>query len=336
MGSSTATRALAGLLAALLLAAATRARAEPSPAEAALAQQLFDEARRLFDAGRYTESCEKFAASYKLDARGGTLLNLAICHEKEGKTASAWLEFSEARTRARAEGKADREKFAGARADALLPSLSRLRLDVAPGARVDGLVVRLDGAPIHDVAFGTDMPVDPGDHTVEASAPGRVAWRTKVPMGARADKEVVAVPVLAAAEGATPAPASVPANAPLAEQPPPAPAGNGRKVAGLVIGGVGIAGLAAGAVFGLEAISKRHDAEDACTSGPCGSTAQSINDEGVRDAWISDVAFGVGVVGVAVGAYLVLSAPSGGTQTSANKPLKVVVTGSGAAIVGSW
>ena len=68
----------------LLFASAPRAQG----ADLAAAQGLFDEAKRLVAQGSVAEACPKFLASFKLDPRPGTGVNLADCHEK-----SAFLLF---------------------------------------------------------------------------------------------------------------------------------------------------------------------------------------------------------------------------------------------------
>jgi hypothetical protein len=300
------------------------AHAAPSAAEAALAQESFNLARQLFAAGQIHEACDKFAASQKLDPREGTLLNLAICHEKEGKTASAWLEYSDALAIARNEGRADRQRFAKEHIDRLAPQLSHLRVNVTTEARISGLAITLDGAPLQPVAWGSSLPVDPGTHTVEASAPDHVTWQKVATVGANADEQVLDVPALAA----TAKEAVVQDAAPTS--PTSAPAASSKRTAGFIFGGVGLASLGVGATFGVLAIAQRHDAVNLCNTGSCGSAAQSANSEGLRDAWISDITLGVGIVGVAVGTYLVLTghpteAPKPGEETHAT----LAVTGRG-------
>src|SRR6187402_592492 len=101
------------------------------PQEQQLAQALFDEGRRLMDAKRYGDACPKLAESQRLDPGGGTLLNLAICHENEGRLATAWTEFNEALGVARREGRTDREQEATDHAQRLERLLPRLTVVVA-------------------------------------------------------------------------------------------------------------------------------------------------------------------------------------------------------------
>jgi hypothetical protein len=302
--------------------------ADPSPATAASAQALFDDARRLFDDGRVREACERFGASEKIEPREGTLLNLALCHQKEGKTATAWIEFIAARARARSEGLAERERFATEHIDALAPTLMRLRLVVAAEARAPGLSVTLDGEKVLDAAWGTDMPVDPGLHGLVASAPGRVGWRKNVEVGDRADHQVVVV--------------EIPSLSPAADPPPPRGSAdvvearsrsNGQRVLGFSVLGAGAVSVVVGSIFGVEAIDKSHDAQNACSSTGCGPTAQPLHQEGVQDAWISDFAIGGGLVVAAVGAYLVLRAGPTGASPPA---LRAAFTGRGITLSGSW
>ena len=76
------------------------------------AEALFQEGRRLMAAGKTAEACARFAESYTQEASSGTLLNLALCHQKEGKTATAWTEYRNAARLARSQGREDRANAA--------------------------------------------------------------------------------------------------------------------------------------------------------------------------------------------------------------------------------
>jgi hypothetical protein len=156
------------------------ARADDKTARAAAAQRLFDEALKLIDSGNYAEACPKLARSQELAPSGGTLLNLGDCYEKNGQTASAWISFRDAAARAATAGQKSAQAAALVRADALAPKLVHLTITLAPGARVSGLEIKRDGQSVSNAELGIDVPIDPGPHTIEASAPGRQPWTKDV------------------------------------------------------------------------------------------------------------------------------------------------------------
>lgn len=167
-----APRRLVGTLAvgAVCLLASRSAPAAPLTDEQ-VAQSLFETARALMDRGDYAKACPMLVESQRLDPGGGTLLNVALCHEGEGKLATAYFELSQAATQAVKDGRKDREDIARERLAALSPRLPRLLVRVTE-PYPDGLAVQIDGAPANVAIVGVATPVDPGTHVVEVSAPG--------------------------------------------------------------------------------------------------------------------------------------------------------------------
>jgi hypothetical protein len=190
-------RRAAAVLAAALALSAHPASAEVAAERSAAAQVLFDEAMDLLDGGRVAEACPKLEESQRLDPGMGTQFRLAECYEKLGKSASAWALYLEVAEAARGAGQSEREVVARERAKALAPRLSRLTLVVPPElGGVAGLEIRRDGVVLGRTAWGTAVPIDPGERTITVSAPGKRGWQTKVNAGDGAEALEVRVPML--------------------------------------------------------------------------------------------------------------------------------------------
>ncbi len=192
------------MAAALVCAVAIVARAPAARAQAedqAAARVLFDEGRALMKAGRYPNACPKLEAARKLFTSAGILLNLADCHEKLGRTASAWTEFGEAAAVAKRTNRDDDAEEATRRQAALEPLLAHLTIRVAHA--VPGLGVRRDGAPIAPAAWGAALPVDPGAHEIRAAAAGFEPWTGSATVSTPGQLVTVDVPELHATLGAT-------------------------------------------------------------------------------------------------------------------------------------
>lgn len=282
------------------------------------AETLFREGRQLMDAKDFATACPKFAESQKLEPAPGTLLNLADCYEKGGQTASAWTTFKEAAKAAAARNRADWVTTATQRAALLEPKLATLAITVGRSADVPSLRIERDGAAVERGVWGTAVPIDPGPHALVATASGKKAWSRKVEVAATKNV-LVDVPVLEVETSTAPPPSL--ANEPLDEPPPPRPAkdGSGMRVAGYVVTGLGVVGLAVGTVTGVSALGKRSDAEAKCVSYPsnCSADATGANDDAKKLATISTVSLIAGGVLVAGGIVLIVIAPRSADKSSA-------------------
>lgn len=308
-----------GSCAALVVGATTWPALAATEAIDARAQRLFDEGRALLVAGRYDEACPKFAESFNLDAGGGTLLNLAICHEKQGKTGSAWREFQSALERSERDGRVDRKRTASERLALLEPIVPRLVLEMAQGAEsVEGLLIRVDGVEQAGNSFPLSLVVDPGTHEVLVTAPGRQSYRVDV-SAAASQKTLVTIPSLARViERASPPPVpphsrSPKASAQLVGSGPPLRSISERprsaRTAGFVLGGVGVALVAVGGYFGVRALAEKQRADDlGCDERTCPTDdAKSHFDAARTNAHWSTAGIALGLAAVGVGAYFVLS-----------------------------
>lgn len=326
-----AARALAVSLAlsSASVAAQPQPAAPPQPPEhTAVAEALFQQARDLFKQARYAEACLKFAESQRLEPKLGTLLNLAVCHEKLGKSATAWAEYTSSAAIARREGSKEREDFARDQVAALGKQLARITLRVsAPQA---GLSLTLDDQPLDGAALNTSLPIDPGKHTLAATAPGKAAWSTVIDVPpTRADLDV---PIPELAEASAPAPTPIAAPVPSAPAVPPAvvsapkprpvealpPERDGARVLMYGSFSVGAAGVLLGAITGVVTLTRAGNLRDKCTNDRC-TVAQTDELSSVNAlANVSNVGFLVGAVGVGVGvgALLWSRTPEPATKTA--------------------
>jgi hypothetical protein len=313
------------------LAAASIARAQVSAEEKATAEAVFEEGMRLIKQGNFAEACPKFELSQRVEPAVGTMLYLAECYERTNRTASSWALFREAASLAETSGQLERMKTAQARAARLEPRLAWLTIDVAKDAVVPGLQIRRNGVLVSPELSGTATPVDPGEVLVEASAPGRLPYSTKVKVPVKG-RVSVPVPALQAAPDAAPIPATAavaPADTAKAEpvattpQAPLTPSAPARPATvekpspiPWIVGGVGVVALGVGTVFGLKAISNADDARENCPNGLCNDEAgQKAADDAHTQATISNVAFVLGGAAVATGVVLYFVLPTKhGTQ----------------------
>jgi hypothetical protein len=288
------------LAAALACAAAVSAHAPVARAQAedqAAARALFDEGRALMKAGQYADACPKLEAARRLFTSAGILLNLADCHEKIGRTASAWTEFGEAAAVAKRTNREDDAEEATRRQAALAPGLAHLTIRVTHP--VPGQTVKRDGAVIASAAWGSALPVDPGPHEIRAEAAGVEAWTTAVNASAGQAVSVDVPELHAAAEPGAPRAAgakpTLEASAPGAA---PQPSG---VLPWALIGGGGAVAIGGGVLMLVEASHA--------------SDARTNHDPAAYDAaktpWtVGLVGALVGVASAGVGVALLVTHPS--------------------------
>jgi hypothetical protein len=293
------------------------ARAQ-SASDQAAATALFKQGRDLMAAGRYADACPKLAESQRLDPGAGTLLNLATCYEKNGQIASAWTTYQDAASAAQRAGEAERVKAARAKVAALEPTLPTLTIVVPATADRPDLEIRRDGALVGRAAWGAPIPVDPGPHPLDASAPGKTPWHGQAQVGGAGAKVSIEIPPLADAAAtpppappAPPSPTPAPAPAPPPDSATPPSSGSTQRLLGLVSGGVGVVGIGVGSVFGAIAMGKNNSASGHCNGTVCDAPTVSTLNDARTDATVSTVAFAAGGVLLAAGVVLYLTAPRG-------------------------
>lgn len=316
---ATSRRMLAALIAGVCVSYGAGASAQSS---SGVAQSLFEEGVRLMKEKKYAEACPKLAESHKLEPGGGTVFNLAICLEEEGKLASAYVAYDEALARAKKDNNAKRAQIVEQRMAALKPRLSRVTISVTKSDAAMKPDVRFDGTLLGEQAWGVPFYADVGTHVLSAEAAGYRPWSSEVKVETAGKQYDLAVPALEKDPNAvvattappvgTEKPKDEPAAAPATVQVAP----EGRGALPWILVGTGVALIGAGAVTGVLAFSKHSDSDAECPNDRC--SAKGVDDESQANtfAWISNVTLPLGIIAGGIGAYLFIRKPSPSTTTA--------------------
>ncbi len=186
----------------------------------------------------------------------------------------------------------------------------------ASGADVSAVKVTVDRKVLTDALDGTSLRVDAGRHvfTFEIAGQPPILRTLVITEGVKGRREVV---TMGAAPFVAPMPTTgaSPAATPRSDAGRPAAAGTmgTREMLGTVTGGVGLAGLAVGGVFGLLTLSEKKKQQNDCPNfASCTSSGHSSavtdHSNGMTDATISTTAFIAGAALLVGGAVLVFTA----------------------------
>jgi len=242
---------------------------------------------------RACEPAEKAVAAQALPKNQAFL---AGCYHATGKLGRAW------RTAGKAFAAADLVTQANIKELAAIFSPGRLIVNLPAGATAtiddepiapSGLVIA-GAAPKPDELGSIGHPLDAGPHTLKATSGTEAPFVKQVEI---VDGKLETITVEWAAKKPT--------------EPTSIPARSHKKTIGWITIAASSTVTVVGLYFGYDALRKQSDADDACPTRPkgCSMEAIELNDKVTRSANIANVSIGVGLVGAAVGAYLVLTAP---------------------------
>jgi hypothetical protein len=262
-----------------------------------------DDKAQCFDAASQGQTLRD---QHKLvDARAEfTICARTVCPKQVSKDCTGWLE----------------------QVERALPTVVLAARDEA-GHDVLDVTITVDGKPFAGKLLGEAVPVDPGVHVFHFETASGAKGDQQLLVREGVKNQAITVTV-AAAPGPAPTPTPTPTPGVPASPPPAAPAAPDHetpatgaapwRTIGFVAGGVGAAGLALGAVFGVLAMNHKNDAQcdatNACKPGPL-SDARSA-------ATVSTIGFVAGGVLAAGGVALVLWAP--GARAPDTQALRLV------------
>lgn len=310
---------------------------DASAAETAAARSLAVEGLKLAQAGDCDEAVPKLERAEKLYHSAVVAARLGECYVTVGRL----VEGTEILR------KTLREPLPPDPAPALLKALERAQktLDAAKPriagltikvAAVSDLSVKVDGNVVAGALLDTEIPSDPGEHTIEASAPSFLRSATRISVGEGERKTVTLtltrdpdapVQVLPTPAVLQPRRASAPPARPQRREtrpaPPPPVEEAPNRTASYVALGAGFVGVGVGSALGLMTLSRRDDLKDVCPEGACSEEQQADLDEAKRFGNLSTVGFGVGAAGLVLGTVLYFTAgPSSPSEgASLRRPL---------------
>lgn len=274
--------------------------------QAVTAEEHYQRGIAAFEAGDYVVACRELRESYRLDPLPGALFTLATCEMRAGRLASATARFSEYAAlvdrlppdqQAR---EAKRRAVAESELRVLHARVPHVRLRLSDPTHT--AQVTLNGSVVARESLGVELPVDPGEQTVEQRFVNGQVRRVRVTLRAGESK---VVELEAHSADAAPTARARPIDSTVRSQPT-------RSALPFVIGGLGAAGVIVGGVAGSFAINHAATVRRECDGPACRSTeGKEAADAGQRAALVSTVAFGVGIAGLATGVILfVASSPS--------------------------
>jgi hypothetical protein len=307
-------RGLCALVLALVTVSASPALAQSEPENRATARALAEAGHDALEAKDYKKSEDLFRRADALFHAPTISLGLARAQAGEGRFVESFESYSRIIREANTSTPVFADALEDAKKEVALVEGRRSRAVISVSGP-DAPQVTVDDVPVKNEVLGVALFVNPGAHTLKATAPGyHPASRAftvaeggteNVPlMMDRAPEEAVIppplVPTATPIGGLTPVPTV-----------PPEERSQPNHVPSYVAFGVGGAGLVLGAVTGVLAIGKHSTLATECPGGTCATgTSQSDLSSYHTLGALSTVGFIVGGVGVAAGAVLWFVVPS--------------------------
>ena len=205
------------------------------------ARSLHVEGAKLYDEGKYEQAYVAFVAAWALKKHPQIAGNLADCEMKLGKYRDAAEHYRFITGNVSGDVKPEDQRRAEGRLKEVQQKIATVEIAVS----VAGAELSLDGALLGKSPLAESLFLDPGRHTIAARLDGYAPMTQPIDAAAGSTQ---AVRLEMKSSGLPP--------------PPPSPQSSARKLApGLVIAGVGVAALATGIGFLVDAGAKGSSAD---------------------------------------------------------------------------
>ena len=272
------------------------------------ARSLFYRALALQDQGRWAEALELLEKVAETRESAQVRFNIAFNQEHLGRLAAAARSYEKAISLAKQSGAENVTRAAYDRLGRLSSRVARLVLRPIG----DGVSVTVDGVELGPADWGRAIPVEVGDHTVQAHAAGHKPYRMSVslPGGETRELRLELEPIREER------PAEVLPEAPRAVESEPVPSARPRaappnresnsNTLPFVAGGAAVLSVATAGVFYALRKNALDTMRERCDGGQCPDDLRSTDERGALYTTVANVALatGVGLAGVSAGLFI--------------------------------
>jgi len=292
--------------------------AEPTSAELVAARKKFDRAVELEKSGDFKGALALLRDVAAVKPTSQVRFHVAVCLEKLGRLVESREEYLRAKEDAETKEGPESASLAQKAADRVTDLDGRIpKIEIKVPEDVVSAKASVDGGAPVSVIVTPVLRVDPGEHKISVTSPGRRTFSRTVLVKERDATFTVNAELPPSPEDSEPEPAP----APVPVKPPAPKRDEGPKSSPLpwIVGGVGLASLATAGVFYALRDSAVHDLDAAC--GPardrCPPSMQSTEDRGRLYTTTANVFLGVGAVALGTAIILYASQPSAKTPVAA-------------------
>lgn len=313
--------------------AVARAEGDNEAAETAAARALAIEGVKLAQADQCGDAVEKLERAEKLKHSPIILRHLGECQVKLGR----WVEGSESLRKLLREPLPENASPTVAQAYEsasttlrdVKPRIPTMKIVLTAPADAD-FTVKVDGKEVADSVVGVALPTDPGEHEIEATAPGFLRAVSTVKLTASASafatlelKRDPRAPAHPKAAGVAAAAAASPATAPPPRVEPTSQAHgtSAGKVMAYVSYTVAAAGLGVGIAFGQSAMHDEKELRDSCPNRVCSEQQRDALDSAQTKGTVSTIGFAVAGAGLTLGTVLLFTSGSSSDTKAGGKAL---------------
>jgi len=284
-------------------AGGTAAPAGAAAAPKVDAKKAYTDGEKKFKAGDYAGALADFQAADSVKQTPHAARYIGLCQDNLGHLQDAVVAYerflADVPPKLAEQGDEIRKRVTAIKA---MPG--KVHVETAP----PGATITLDGKALPNVT-PTDIDAAPGKHSIKLSAENRVPQEKEVEVAYASTQNLKADLEEKPAPPPPPPPPPPVAAVPAAPPPPPAAETKGSStVPALITGGLAVAALGLGTVFGVMALQDKSDFDKTPTS--------SKADDGENHALIADMAFGVAVTLGVTSAVLFFTSGSESSPTA--------------------